>query len=660
MAGTVKRNWKKDFYLQSGVLPEIEAETLPALLKLRAEQYPDEVFMSRKYLGIWQTYTWKEVYAEVESFHCGLVKLGLQAGETVCIGGENEPQMYWTMAVRAKVVCTYPDVTPSELQYILEHSEAVFFVCEDQEQVDKVLEIEDPLPNLRKIIYWDNRGMDHYKNPILTNFQQVQEMGRTFLGENPNLFERNIDRVQKQDTASICYTSGTTGKPKGVVSTHEGLFDNAYRVLMHIGIRPFTRYLSYLSPAWGVEQVYGMTIGMIAPMIVNFPEEPETIKENIRELGVEILILGPRQWEGLAADVQAKMLDAGPIRRLIFKMGMAVGLKVAAARTEGQRISFLWKALWPLAYLGALHGVRSQLGLSKCYFAFSGGAAMAPDGFRFFHALGVDLRNGFGASEIGWLTMHMGNRFNLETLGRWYESHPHFGPPLEFKISEKGELLVKGATGFSGYLKQPEATKEVILDGWYHTGDAVRMIEDGEMLYLDRMKDMRELAGGFRFPPQYIETRLRFSPFIKDVIILGDKNKEFVSCMINIDLENVGRWAEKRQIPYTTFADLSQNQQVRQIIKKEIDRVNKNLEGPSRVRRFVNLPKELDPDDAELTRTRKLRRSLIEERYADIIEAIHAGRDDLECRILIKYQDGRESTLKSTVYVNESQWKEAT
>jgi len=460
--------------------------------------------------------------------------------------------------------------------------------------------------------------------------------------------------VDRKDIAVLSYTSGTTGQPKGVIMTHEGLLDTGYRGMMHMPTKPFTRYLSYISPAWATEQMFGITTGLVAPMVLNFPEEPETVMQNIRELGAEQLILGPRQWEGLAAIVQARMLDAGPVRRLLYKMGMAVGMKVASNRTEGKAISPIWKILYPLADLIVLRGIRDNLGLSRCYFAFSGGAAMAPDGFRFFHAIGVDLRNGYGATEIGLLTVHMGDRFNLETLGKWYTSHPHFGPPLEYRISEEGELLVRGATGFAGYYKKPEETRKACPDGWYHTGDAVRMTEDGEMIYLDRVKDLRKLSTGHPFPPQYIETRLRFSPFIKDVIILGDENKGFVSCMINIDSETVGRWAEKRQIPYTTFADLSQNERVRGVIGEEISQVNRALDENSRVKRFVNLPKELDPDEAELTRTRKLRRSFIEQRYADIIQAIYAGKESLESEIEVKYRDGRKGVVRNVTHITNA------
>jgi long-chain acyl-CoA synthetase len=651
-----KKSWQKDIYYYTGQFPTVEADTIPKFFKIRAEQYADRIFMTRKSLGVWQTYTWREVYEHVEYFHLGLLKLGLKPQETVCIGGENEQQFFWAeyaaLAARAKVVCLYPDMTPQEIQYILENSDTTYFVGEDQEQVDKVLEIKDQVPQLRKIIYWDPRGMWQYKDPFLIDFEEVQRMGKEYAKDHPDLFEKNIEAGQRQDHAVLSYTSGTTGLPKGVIMTQEGLIDTAYRSLMHMPLKPFTQYLSYISPAWATEQMFGITMGLIAPMILNFPEEPETVMQNIRELGAEVLVLGPRQWEGLAALVQARMLDAGPIRRLFYSIGMAVGMQVALARTEGKKISPLWRILYPLADLVVLRSLRDNLGLSKAYYAFSGGAAMAPDGFRFFHALGVDLRNGYGTTEIGLLTVHMGDKFNLETLGRWYTSHPDFGPPLEYKISEDGELLVRGATGFAGYHKKPEATEEVMADGWYHTGDAVSMTEDEEMIYLDRVSDLRKLAGGHPFPPQYIETRLRFSPYIKDVIILGDENKEFVSSMINIDAENMGRWAEKRAIPYTTFADLSQNSQVREIIRSEVERVNRALDEGSRVKRFVNLPKELDPDEAELTRTRKLRRGFIEERYADIIQAIYGAEEELESVIPVKYRDGRTAVVKNVTHIN--------
>jgi long-chain acyl-CoA synthetase len=651
-----KDNWKTNIYYYTGELPQVEADTIPKIFELNAKHYADRVFMTRKSLGIWQSYTWREVYDHVKYFCLGLINLGLKPEETVAIGGENEQQLFWaeyaTLAARAKVACFYPDMTPPEIQYILENSDAVYFVGEDQEQVDKVLEVKDQLPRLRKIIYWDDRGMWQYDDPILMDFEEVQNKGKEYAEQHPDLFEKGIEEGKAEDMAVLSYTSGTTGLPKGVIITHKGLIDTAYRSLMHVPTKPFTRYLSYISPAWATEQMFGITIGLIAPMVINFPEEPETVVQNIRELGAEVLVFGPRQWEAFAAFVQARMLDAGPLRRLVYNTGMAVGLKVASARTEGKKISPIWKALYPLADLLVLRSLRDNLGLAKTYFAASGGAAMAPDVFRFFHAMGVNLRNGYGTTEMGLFTVHMGNKFNLETLGKWYTTHPEFGPPLEYKIDENGELLVRGASGFSGYYKKPDESEKAMAGGWYHTGDAVRMTEDGEMIYLDRVSDLRKLATGHPFPPQYIETRLRFSPYIKDVIILGDENKDFVSSMINIDAETIGRWAEKKGIAYSTFADLSQKAQVREIIQKEIEKVNRALDEQSRVKRFVNLPKELDPDEAELTRTRKLRRDFLEKRYQDIIGAIYGRKEELVAEVPVKYRDGRTAVVKNVTYIN--------
>jgi long-chain acyl-CoA synthetase len=495
--------------------------------------------------------------------------------------------------------------------------------------------------------------MWQYDDPSLMSFEKVEALGKEHFESRKDAFDRSIDEVQSEDVAVLSYTSGTTGLPKGVMMTHKMLLDTAYRTIMHIPIRPFTRYLSYISPAWATEQMFGFAVGLVAPMVINFPEEPETVMQNIRELGAEVLVFGPRQWESLAALVQARMLDAGPLRRALYRAGMAVGLKVAAARTEGKQIAAGWKALYPLADLFVLRSLRDNLGLSKTHLAMSGGAAMAPDVFRFFHAMGVDLRNGYGATEMGLFTIHMGNKFNLETLGKWYTSHPAFGPPLEYQIADNGELLIRGGAGFAGYHKNPAATEKASAGGWYHTGDAVRITEDGEMIYLDRVSDLRKLATGHLFPPQYIETRLRFSPYIKDVIILGDEKKGFVASMINIDPQTVGRWAETKGIAYSTFADLSQKPQVCELIKGEIERVNKNLDEPSRIRRTVNLAKELDPDEAELTRTRKLRRDFLEKRYADLIRAVYSGKDELVTEVPVKYRDGRTGVVRNATKITD-------
>ena len=631
--------------------PPIEADTLPKLLKLRAEQFADRVFIRYKHLGVWQRITWKEVYENVRAFGLGLMKLGLKRGETVAIAGENRKELFWAewaaVSAGGKVVCLYPDMTPAEVKYILENSDAVYFVAEDQEQVDKILQVKAQLPGIRKVIYWDSRGMWHYNDPLLMEFKEVQEEGREYGEQNPTLFEESIAQGKGPDIAGLSYTSGTTGLPKGVIMTQTGTLDGAHRIQMHCPLKPFTQYLSYISPAWGTEQLFGITLGVFVPLILNFPEEPETVLSNIRELGVEALSFGPRQWEGLASMVQAYMLDAGSIRRFIYKIGMKVGYQLAEKRTGGKKIHPIWHLLYPLADWIVLRAIRDNLGLKKTYLAVSGGTAMSPEVFRFFHAIGLKLRNAYGISEVGMLTQHKGDKFDLETMGSWFHSHPAFGPPVEWKLGDKGELLIRGGAGFAGYFKNPEASAEKMADGWFRSGDAVHMREDGELVFLDRVSDLRSLSSGHFFPPQFIEIRLRFSPYIKDVIVIGDETKPFVSALINIDAEITGRWAEKKGLAYSTFPDLSQMPQICDLIRQEIERVNQFLEEKSRVKKFVNLPKELDPDEAELTRTRKLRRDFIENRYADLIKALYGDQKEFATEVPVKYRDGRTGVVKT-------------
>jgi long-chain acyl-CoA synthetase len=636
-------------------LPRVEADTLPKYLRLNTVAYGERTYMRRKNRGVWQGTSWNRVYEAVRAFSLGLMELGLARGETVAIAGENEPELFWAdfavLCAGGKVVCLYPDMTPEEMAYILDHSEAHFFVAEDQEQIDKFLEIQDRLPRIRKAVYWDQRGMWQYKNPILMEFSQVQELGRRAHQSHPQRFDLSIDKGKGEDIALLSYTSGTTGLPKGVIISQSYLLDNAFRTIMANEFEPFSQYLSYLSPAWVTEHFFA-AIGVILPLTYNFPEEPETILANIRELGAEILVFGPRQWESLASTVQAAMLDAGPIRRAFYHIGMKIGLKRADEQTEGLESGWFWRLLHPLAEQLVLGPLRDNLGLKKTYFALTGGAPCAPDVFRFYHAMGVRLRNAYGNTECGMFTQHQGDRFDPETLGKWYTSHPEFGPPLEYRVDENGGLQVRGASGFSGYYKNEEAIREAVKDGWYITGDATRMKENGDLIFLDRVKDLKRLSSGHHFPPQFIETRFRFSPFIKDGMVLGDEQRPFVAALINIDSETVGRWAERQGIPYTTFPDLSQKPEVCDLIRGELERVNRNLDEPSRVKRFVNLPKEFDPDEAELTRTRKLRRGFLEERYSGLIEAVYGGQEFYEAEVPVKYRDGRTGQVKTNTRIN--------
>ena len=364
-------------------------------------------------------------------------------------------------------------------------------------------------------------------------------------------------------------------------------------------------------------------------------------------------MLSPRQWESLASLVEAKMMDTGRIRRACYAAGMGVGRRVNLAMLFGEPVSAWWRLLYLLADRLVLRHLRDNLGLQSASLAVSGGSGMAPDVFRFFHTMGVPLRNVYGTTEMGLFTLHQGDTYDLETVGTWLPVHPRLGTPLESRVTGEGELLVRGGAGFSGYYKNPDATARKLLDGWYRTEDAVHPTDNGELVYLERLEDMRQLADGHRYPPQFIENRLRFSPFIKDAMTLGDQDRPFVAAFINIDASTLGRWAEQRGIGYTTFTDLSQNSRIRDQIRREVATVNALLPPGSRVQRFVNLPKELDPDEDELTRSRKLRRSHLEQKYAAFIDAIYSGTREYAAEVPIKYQDGRIGVLTATVYVND-------
>jgi long-chain acyl-CoA synthetase len=638
----------------------VPMRTLPQHLLARATAEPTRVAQRHKYRGIWREYSFDEVLRNVRDFALGLHAAGLQRGETVAIIGENEPEHFWAeyaaQAIGAKVVSMYPDLTADEVQYLVDDSEAVYLVAQDQEQVDKGLAILPHSPRLRAIVYWDATGMWSYHHEALRPFTAVQDAGRAAHDRDGQAFERLVEGGRVDDIAVLSYTSGTTGKPKGVILTHRYLNDSVHRFASGLGDRlvPGMEYLTYIAPAWATEQMMGVSLGVTLPLVVNFPEGPEQVLENIRELAVEVMVFAPRQWESLAATLQARMLDAGAWRRRIYDWGLRIGHQVHVNALEGHPVPARARALLPLAEALVLRPLRDQLGLTRLRVAMCGGSTMAPDVFRLFHAIGVPLRNFYGSTEFGLMTGHQGDRYDLETVGQWMQAHPEAGPPVQWKIADDGELLVRGGSFFQGYWRREDKTAERLLDGWYRTGDAVSTSGQGELVFLERVDDMRRLRSGESFPPQFIETRLRFSPFIKDIMILGDERRDHIGALINIDMGVVSRWAEERNVGFSTFADLSQKDEVATLIRGEIARVNLFLPEHSRVRRFANFPKELDPDEGELTRTRKLRREFLEERYAALIEGLYEGRQEVRIEIPVTYQDGRKGKLAATVRLHDA------
>jgi long-chain acyl-CoA synthetase len=631
-------------------MTDATADTLPKCFLAKLQQYGDDkVAMRQKDLGIWRNITWKESYEHVRRFSLGIVSLGLQRGDKVCIIGDNDPQYFWgQLAIQAAggvAVGIFTDSVPREIQYVVDHSDATFVLAKDQEQCDKLLEIREQVPRVRRVVYWDEKGLWSYDEPWLINFEEVEALGDALDREQPSLFEELVEQGKGDDLAIFCYTSGTTGLPKGVMISHSNLIAGC-DLTMNVDPRTDTDdYLSFLPPAWITENVLGLTVHLRTGMIVNFPEAPETVQENIREVAPRALLFSARLWENLVAMVQMRMTDSSAINRLLYRLFMPVGYKVAQMRFEGERrVSLPWRLLYALGDMAVFHPLRDKLGLINIKSAYSSGAALSPDVVRFFRAIGVNIKNLFGSTEAIVHTLHIGDDIRFETVGVPL-------PGMKVKIADDGEILVRGPTLFQGYYKSPEATAEKLKDGWFHTGDAGYIDEDGHLIYLDRVKDLLELAGGEKFSPQYIEGQLKFSPYIRDAMAVGGADKAYVTAIINIDFDNVGRWAEGRGLAYTTFVDLSQKPDVYDLIQADVERVNRPLPRPARVRKFVLLHKEFDPDEAELTRTRKLRRSYMEDRYKLMVDTMYGGGEEVHVRAEVKYRDGRTGVVETSVRV---------
>lgn len=641
--------------LQPKLATSNEPDTQPKHFLATARKYSHRVAMRKKHLGIWRECTWAESLAHVKNFCLGLVTLGLERGKRVVIIGDNDPQWYWTslatQSAGGTAVGCFIDSTPPEVLYIASHCDAVIAVAKDQEQVDKFLEIREQLPLIKKVIYWDDRGMWGYRDPWLMRFEEVEKLGQELDAHEPGLFEESVAQGKGEDIAIMCYTSGTTDNPKGAMIRHRNLLQ-AYSSYNEIETRrPTDEHLSVTPMAWITENSFGVTAHCMVGNPVNFPEEVETAFENLREIAPHNIIYASRIWENIVSMVQAKMMDSGLLKRLLYRIFMPIGYKRAELRvsqngsSKSGRRKFLWLPLVALSDLLVFAPLRDKLGLSRVRTAITVGSMLSPEVIRFFHAIGVNLKQIYGSTEMIYATIHRDNDIRFESVGKPV-------PTVQVRIGEDSEIQVKSPSIFAGYYKNPEATARALRDGWYHSGDAGYMDADGHLIYLDRVVDMLELAGGQKYSPQYIEGQLKFSPYIKDAMALGGKDKPFVAAIINIDFENVGRWAESKHITYSTFADLSQKPQVYALIQQDVERLNRTLQEAARVKRYLLLHKEFDPDEAEMTRTRKLRRAFIEKKYADLIAAIYGGKDEFVTEAEVKYRDGRTGRVKTAIRIH--------
>ncbi len=624
--------------------------TLPKQLRYNAQRYTDRVALREKRFGIWQSITWGQYAQRVRHFALGMHSLGLQRGDRIAILGDNRPE--WVISELAvqsmggASIGIYQDSVVEEVSYIVGKANARFIIVEDQEQVDKLIEIWDQLTTIDKLIYYDPRGLRNYQLDYLLAFPDVEVMGAAYEDAHPDFYDHQVNLGQPEDIAIISTTSGTTSKPKLAMITHSNL------VAMGVGLSEVDRYtqgdqfVSFLPLAWIGEQMMSVACGMRVGFALSFPEEPNTVQADIREIGPQLMFAPPRIWENMLSTVQVKIEDSDRFKRWTFNTAMAVGYRLADKKFAKKPLNAFDRLQAWLTRRLVFANLLDQLGLVQLRWGYTAGAALGPDVFRFFHAMGVNLKQGYGQTETtGICVIHRDDDIKFQTVG-----HPVAG--AEIQIDPSGEILAKGPMCFPGYFENPDATADTLtVDGWVHTGDAGYLDEDGHLIVIDRAKDVMTLPDGTKFSPQFIENKLKFSQYIREAVVLGGGEYPYVTAMINIDFGNVGKWAENNRTAYTTYTDLAQKPNVYALIMQDVARSNADLPESARIQRFLLLHKELDADDAELTRTRKVRRGFVAQRYHELVDALYGDRSQVQIRSTITYQDGRTQELDLTLKV---------
>lgn len=620
-------------------------DTLPKQLRENARQMPNKIALREKHFGIWQAITWEGYLKRVRDFALGLHEMGFRRGNFVGIIGDNRPEWVITelaaQSLGGASIGIYQDSTPEEVLYLVSQADLKFLIVEDQEQVDKVVEIWEQCEGIEKVIYADPKGLRHYTEPYLMAFPDVESMGAAFHANNPTVFDDSVDQGTIDDVAILSTTSGTTSRPKVAQITHRNLLAMGDGLS---AVDPFSskdQFLSFLPLAWIGEQMISVACGLRTGFALSFPEAAETVQHDLREIGPRLMFAPPRIWESLLSQVQVKISDTVWLKRRIYERALKFGYYLADKRFKKEPLTFMERQLQRLTQWAVFLNIRDQLGLRYVKWAYTGGAALGPDVFRFFHALGVNLKQGYGQTETtGICVVHKDGDIKFQTVGLPM-------PGAELKIEESGEILVRGPMAFIGYYNNPEATAETLTeDGWVHTGDAGYFDEDNHLIVIDRAKDVMTLHDGTKFSPLFIENKLKFSQYVREAVVFGGDDLPFVSAFVNIDFGTVGKWAESNQIAYTTYTDLAQKPEVYDLIRKEFFRTNDDLPPAAHVKRFLLLHKELDADDAELTRTRKVRRRYINENYREIIDGLYSDTDSIDIVSTITYQDGRTATLK--------------
>jgi len=596
-------------------------QTIPKLLKASAATYGTRVALREKDLGIWQDITWEQYYRKTTWFGLGLISMGLQREDKVSILSENNSEWLYadlgTQGAGGVVVGIYPTNVATQVEYILDHSQSKFVVVGDQEQADKVLEVQDRLPDLKKIIVIDMKGLRRYRTPLIMSFEGVLALGGEKDREDPGLFDRLVEQTQPEDTALMVYTSGTTGKPKGAMISHRNAIASARNFLSCTPLRADDVIVSYLPLCHIAERSFSVLYPLMTGGItVNFAESLNTVQDNIREIAPTIFFAVPRIWEKMQSGHFMRMRDATRLKRFIDTWCLKKERALYERECRGESFGLYWKGIQALTSILHGHPLRKHFGLNRVRYVYTGGAPTPPETVIFFHSIGIKIRNLYGSTECtGICSVHQGDDVRVGTVGP-------LSPGVELRMGEDGELLFKTEGVFKGYYRDPEATAEAVVDGWYLSGDVGKLTDDGHLVITDRKKDIIITSGGKNISPQEIENEFKASPYIKDAVVIGD-NRKYLTALILIEYDNVGKWAEDQRITYTTFKDLSQKPEVRELVSQVTEEVNRKFARVETIKRFTVLDKELDQDDDELTATQKVRRSIIEKKYADVINRMY-------------------------------------
>ncbi len=634
------------------------ADTFPKLLLENASRIGKRPACREKDLGIWQTWTWAQVADEVRVLACGLAALGFRRGDKLIIVGDNRPRLYWGMSAAQALggipVPVYQDSVAKEMGFVIDHAEARFALVEDQEQVDKLLEIKDSNETLETIVYDDPRGMRNYIQDFLHEFDKVQERGSAFDRDNPGFYDREVGAGSGSDVSVMLYTSGTTGNPKGVVLTHANVMRTARNNQEMEGLSADDEILAYLPMAWVGDHIFSFGQNYTAGFCVNCPESAATVMQDLRDIGPTYFFAPPRIFETILTNVMVRMEDAAPIKRRLFHYFMGVAERAGTRILDGKPVSLTERLLYALGNVLVYGPLKNTLGFSRIRLAYTAGEAIGPDIFDFFRALGINLKQLYGMTEASvFITVQPDGQIQPDTVGV-----P--APEVEVKIADNGEVLFRGPGSFQEYYKNAEATAETKdAQGWVHTGDAGLFTEDGHLKIIDRAKDVGRLTDGTLVAPKYIENKLKFFPNINEAVAFGDQ-RDYVAAFINIDLTATGNWAERNNIVYGSYQELAAHPELEPIIREHVEQVNRDLAadprlGGSQIKRFLILHKELDPDDGELTRTRKVRRRFIAERYGDLIDALYSQRDTCHVATEVTFEDGRKGRIEADLRILEAE-----